>query len=100
MSKKLTTSKKYWITKTGEAILISAMPTSHLLNTIHLIERARMQQLISLEQHGLSDGYASNDELRAAPELVDMLEYYTRWPEEYSDLLKEAEKRKLIRRKG
>jgi hypothetical protein len=80
----------YWITKDGTSISIKAMATTHLMNVIHLIERSRMQQLISIEQN--AQDIPTEDALR-------MLDYYTAWPDKYGDLLAEAEKRKLIRRK-
>lgn len=72
-----------WITKEGEEIPIHTMTTTHLLNSIHMVERNRMNQLI--ETHGMG-------------ELQANLEYYSQWPESYHDLIKEAKKRKLIGR--
>lgn len=89
--------KKYipsWITKEGTIIPINVMPTSHLLNAIHLIERSRMQQIISIEQN-----ISVNDLTASREEVLGMLDYYTKWPEGYENLLTEAEKRKLIKRK-
>jgi|PlaIllAssembly_1097288.scaffolds.fasta_scaffold2694009_2 hypothetical protein len=85
--------KKYeptWVSKDMKPIPIKFMATSHLLNTIHMIERSRMQQLMSIETHG---GGISPEEAKR------VLDYYCAWPKGYSDLLAEAEKRQLIRRK-
>lgn len=85
--------KKYeptWITKDNKPIPVQYMATSHLLNSIHMIERSRMQQLISIEANG---GGISPEEAKR------VLDYYCAWPRGYSDLLAEAEKRQLIRRK-
>ena len=62
------------------------MATPHLLNTIHLIERSRMNNLVSLGMNDLaevSEGVVS---------------FYAAWPEAYDALLDEAERRQLIRR--
>lgn len=80
----------YWVTREGVRIPIQSMATSHLLNTIHFIERNRMQQIISIEQN-LTDNLTRED-------AIEMLNYYTAWPEGYKALLKEAQKRKLIER--
>lgn len=89
--------KKYeptWVTKEGTHIPISVMPTSHLLNTIHMIERSRMQQLISIEVQ-VANGY-----IKLSPkEAQEVLNRYCAFPKAYSELLAEAEKRQLIRRK-
>ncbi len=95
---KKTNIKKYtpvWITKEGVTIPINVMATPHLLSAIHFIERGRMQQLVSIEQHIICpDGVTITNE-----EALKVLDYYTAWPRGYEDLLAEAEKRKLIKRK-
>ena len=100
MTKQLETSKKYWMTKDGTRIQINMMPTSHLLNTIHLIERMRMQQIESIkEQYQQNHGTIEFDNPIDRNEWIEFLEYYTQWPEGYPDLLSEAIKRRLIKRK-
>lgn len=89
MTTKLKKRIPSWITKEGESIPISGMATHHLLNTIHMIERNRMQSLISIEQHGIFDGPI---------DAFEVLEYYAKWPNAYEDLLDEAERRHLIKR--
>ena len=89
----LAKTRTYWVAKDGTRIRIDLMPTSHLLNTIHYIERVRMQQLVSLKEN--------RDELQEAirvTEEADLIDYYAQWPEGYTDLVREAEKRTLIQR--
>ena len=89
--------KKYtptWMTKEGTRVPISIMPTSHLLNAIHLIERSRMQQLVSIEVN-IANGLT----VISRKEAIELLDFYTAYPPEYPDLLAEAEKRQLIKRK-
>lgn len=80
----------YWVTKEGRQIPISSMPSSHLLNTIHFIERSRFQQLADIAIREIPEHPSDQDE---------MIQFYSDWPEKYQDLLAEAEKRKLIKRK-
>lgn len=89
--------KKYiphWVTREGTRIPIPAMATSHLLNAIHMIERSRVQQLISLDEN------MSIEITGLTPaEKLEILNYYAQWPDGYEDLLAEAEKRQIIKRK-
>ena len=81
-----------WRTRDGVEVLIRTMPTSHLLNAIHFIERNRMQQL--------QEFLAEADELEEiCPGIVNAdLDYYTGWPEGYDNLINEALHRQLIKR--
>jgi len=72
-----------WITKDGKSVFIKQMTTEHLLNTIHLIERKRMNDLI--ETYGIAD-------------INNNLKYYSQWPDRYLELIKEAKRRNLIGR--
>ena len=63
---------------------ISKMATPHLLATIHMIERNRMNNLLSI---------AGTENL--TQEIVD---YYGQFPDEYTALCDEAERRFLIHR--
>lgn len=74
-----------WITKEGFEIEPQEMSTPHLLSTIHLIERNRMNNLVHL---GMGVTKLSDS----------VLEFYAKWPEAYDSLLDEAERRRLIRR--
>jgi hypothetical protein len=75
-----------WVTKEGFEIEPREMATPHLLNTIHLIERSRMSNLVSLGMNDLAEVSEG------------VVEFYARWPEAYDALLDEAERRQLIRR--
>lgn len=73
-----------WTTKDGEKLAISQMATPHLLATIHMIERNRMQNLMSI---------------MGREDLIDeTLGYYYQFPKEYEALCDEAERRLLILR--
>lgn len=74
-----------WITREGHAIEISKMASSHLLSTIHFIERNRFTQ-------------AAECAMREPDLDNDNLQYYLMWPEQYEALIKEAQRRNLIHR--
>ena len=76
---------KTWLTKEGIELPIDQMSTNHLLSTIHMIERNRMTNLVHL---GLADNCDQT-----------ILNYYSRWPDSYEELLNEAERRHLIGRR-
>jgi hypothetical protein len=73
---------KVWTTREGEKLDIHSMATPHLLATIHMIERKRMENLMAI----------------AMTSTVDTIEYYSKFPEQYEALCDEAEGRHLIRR--
>lgn len=77
-----------WITKEGEKIEISKMASSHLLATIHYIERNRFTNAIEVATRGNVD---LNDPI---------LDYYMRWHPQYAELVAEAQRRGLINRNG
>lgn len=72
-----------WHTKEGQFIEISKMASSHLLSAIHMIERNRFQNLASVQATNGDD---------------QMVEYYSKWPPAYAEMLEEAERRYLIGR--
>lgn len=73
-----------WITKEGIEIEPRDMATPHLLSTIHMIERNRMQNLIHV---GITQDLPDS-----------VINYYAEWPNAYEELCDEAERRKLIQR--
>ena len=77
-------AKATWTTKEGVVLRIEEMATPHLLATIHLIERTRMNNIMAI---------AFVDSVTAKGR-----EYYTRWPDEYSALIAEAVRREVIKR--
>jgi hypothetical protein len=78
-------SKLIWNTREGHPIEIKKMATPHLLATIHMIERNRLNNLLSIL--GMDNNWNQ--------EVVD---YYAKFPEQYEVLCEEAERRLLIRR--
>ncbi len=80
----MATKIKTWTTKEGIDLNINEMATSHLLATIHMIERNRMNNLLSL---GMMDNLTQ-----------DTVDYYAQFPSSYKDLCDEAELRFLIHR--
>lgn len=82
-----TISTDVWITKEGQQIEIKAMSSSHLLSTIHFIERNRCMNALEVwSEHKLGD-----DRLAA-------VNYYLQWPIQYDTLIAEAQRRGLIYR--
>jgi hypothetical protein len=80
-------SKDIWITREGQQIEIRNMASSHLLSTIHFIERSRFMnaaEVYSEQQLG---------EARLAA-----VSYYLQWPIQYESLIQEAQRRHLIYR--
>ena len=77
-------NKGFWVTKEGMIIAIRDMAIGHLLSTIHMIERNRMNNLIHIGLGGSVDEKA--------------VEYYAKWPDEYFELVEEAQRRLLIAR--
>lgn len=75
-----TIAKDIWITREGHQIKIKEMASSHLLSTIHFIERNRFQNALETYQEGMPDA----------------TEYYLQWPLQYEELIAEAQRRGLI----
>jgi hypothetical protein len=75
---------KLWTTKEGVHLEISKMATPHLLATIHMIERNRMNNLLTI--------------MTAENWTEEIINYYGKFPEAYKDLCEEAERRLLIHR--
>lgn len=73
-----------WTTREGQPIKIERMGSSHLLATIHMIERNRLMN--AAEKYGEGD--------------IDLASYYMQWPPQYEKMIKEAKKRNLIHRDG
>lgn len=88
---KIRKRESYWVTASGDAIPISGMTTTHLLNAIHVLERGRCAQLVELSN--------SNGWVLGGADMKRLLRVYASWPVEYDDLLAEAEKRGIIRRR-
>jgi hypothetical protein len=78
-------SPDVWITREGQEMEITKMPSSHLLATIHLIERRRFESCFEVYQDSLNNGVTPG-----------MLDYYSKWPIQYETLIKEAQRRNLI----
>lgn len=75
---------KIWVTREGVKLEISKMATPHLLATIHMIERNRMNNLMSI--------------MACENWTEETVNYYASWPDEYRALCDEAERRLLINR--
>lgn len=73
-------SRDVWITREGKQMEIKDMASSHLLATIHFIERNRFMNAAETYGEGMMD--ATN--------------YYLQWPIQYETLVKEAQRRGLI----
>jgi hypothetical protein len=78
------TNPRVWTTKEGITLEISKMATPLLLATIHMIERNRMNNLMSIMA---TENWTQ--------EIVD---FYCKFTEGYQELCDEAERRFLIRR--
>lgn len=75
-------SKDVWITREGQQMEIKTMVSSHLLATIHFIERNRFMNAAETYSEGMKDA----------------TEYYLQWPIQYDALIAEAQRRGLINR--
>jgi hypothetical protein len=75
-----------WTTKEGSRIPIKDMASSHLLSTIHYIERNRFMNSVEVQ---MRDRTAHTDELT---------NLYLQWPPQYDFLIAEAQRRGLIQR--
>lgn len=78
-------AKDIWITREGKQLEIRTMASSHLLSTIHFIERNRFMNAAEIYGDGILD---DTDK--------DALNYYLQWPIQYESLIKEAQRRNLI----
>lgn len=81
-------STDVWITREGQEIEIKDMASSHLLATIHFIERNRFNQGMEIYSQGKQDGQNWSDAMT----------YYMQWPIQYNTLIAEAQRRGLITR--
>lgn len=80
-------SKDVWITREGQQIEIKTMASSHLLATIHFIERNRYMNAAEVyTEHQLGS------------QRFDAVNYYLQWPIQYETLVEEAQRRHLIYR--
>lgn len=80
-----TISPDVWITREGQEIEISHMASSHLLATIHFIERNRFMNAAEVYS-----------EQQLGDERLNAVEYYLQWPIQYETLVTEAQRRGLI----
>lgn len=79
-------SKDVWITREGKQMEIKDMASSHLLSTIHFIERNRLMQGLEIYQQRQADNQ----------NWQDAMAYYTQWPIQYEALIAEAQRRGLL----
>lgn len=82
-------SKDVWITREGKQMEIRTMASSHLLATIHFIERNRFMNAAET----YTDQQLGNVDM-------DAVNYYLQWPIQYETLIEEAQRRHLIYRKA
>lgn len=82
-----TISKDVWITREGQQMEIKSMASSHLLATIHFIERNRFQ-----------NGSEVYHETQLDDDRLAAVNYYLQWPIQYETLIAEAQRRNLIYR--
>lgn len=83
-------SKDVWITKEGQQIEIHKMASSHLLSTIHYIERRRY---ISVTDAAMKEALDPDTDFDSPT-----IQYYLEWPIQYETLINEAVRRNLIYR--
>lgn len=81
-------SKDLWITAEGVQMEIATMASSHLLATIHFIERKRFQAAFEVYNE-----HAFGENTR-----LEMARYYLQWPIQYETMIAEAQRRGLITR--
>lgn len=81
-------SKDVWITREGQQIEIKNMASSHLLATIHFIERNRLMNAAEVYHE---TQFREDDRL-------EMVNYYLQFPVQYENLVAEAQRRQLIYR--
>jgi len=81
-------SKDVWITREGKQMEIKTMASSHLLATIHFIERNRFMNAAECYQ----------EESLNHPDKMQVVQYYLEWPIQYETLIAEAQRRGLITR--
>lgn len=80
-------SKDIWITREGEQIEIRHMASSHLLATIHFIERSRFMNAAEVYS-----------EQQLGSERLNAVNYYLQFPIQYETLVEEAVRRHLLLR--
>lgn len=79
-------SPEIWITREGQHLEIKKMASSHLLSTIHFIERSRFNNVLEVY----------TDAIRNEINMDDAVTYYAQWPIQYENLVKEAQRRNLL----
>jgi hypothetical protein len=82
-----------WVTKDGITINIRDMASSHLLNTIHMIERNRFTQATEAAMREAQNPTTDAYDWEHSP-----VQYYLQWPIQYEQLIAEAQRRHLIAR--
>jgi len=80
-------SKDVWITREGQQLEIRTMSSSHLLATIHWIERNRFMNAAEVYH-----------ESQLGEHRLAAVQYYLGWPIQYETLIEEAQRRKLLYR--
>lgn len=83
--------KDTWVTKEGQYLDIKVMASSHLLATIHYIERNRFTNSVDCAMRQFQNVEESEGDS------LDV-EYYLQWPVQYEALVVEAQRRSLINR--
>ena len=78
-------ARDIWITREGQQIEIGKMASSHLLATIHFIERSRFMNAAEVYS-----------ESQLGDERLNAVNYYLQWPIQYETLVMEAQRRGLI----
>jgi hypothetical protein len=81
-------STDIWTDRSGQQVEIKNMASSHLLATIHFIERNRF---INTAEVYFDRNFSEKDRL-------EMANYYAEWPIQYETLIAEAQRRHLIYR--
>lgn len=85
--------KDTWVTREGQSLSIKDMASSHLLATVHYIERNRFTSAIECAMRE-----PRNMDPRSWEDTT--LQYYLQWPEAYDALIAEAQRRGLVGRVG
>lgn len=81
-----TLDPEIWVTREGDAIRIKNMASSHLLSTIHYIEKHRFMSAVEI----------FHDQQDKSGDWSDALNYYLQWPPQYETMIVEAQRRNLI----
>ena len=85
-----TISKDIWITREGQQLEVKDMASSHLLSTIHFIERNRFTSAVDVAMRVR--------DLKEETLYDNPVQYYLQWPIQYEALVAEAQRRGLIYR--